>query len=178
MVKNESTTIRTTISVRRDLKRRMDKVKEPVNWSGLASEAFERKLAEIESKKENPIMSDVIERLRTSKRQAESEDYQHGWNLGQEWAEKYASAPELIRLEKWSSEPIYAVDEMCNAFTADELLAFSIHPEDQTRSGAKVFWECAIGPDELSQEKLSLPEFLRGFVEGAIDVWDKVKNQI
>ncbi|MHC4179286.1 MAG: hypothetical protein ACYSWU_17370 [Planctomycetota bacterium] len=37
----------TSISVPPDLKRRMDKVKEPVNWSAVACQAFEQKLAEI-----------------------------------------------------------------------------------------------------------------------------------
>ena len=55
---------RTTISVPLELKKRMDKVKEDVNWSALACRAFEQKLAEVASKKENKTMNDVITRLR------------------------------------------------------------------------------------------------------------------
>ena len=47
---------RTTISVPADLKGRMNKVKEDVNWSALACQAFQGKLAEIAAKKERKTM--------------------------------------------------------------------------------------------------------------------------
>ncbi len=40
---------RTNISLPRELKARMDQVKEPVNWSAVAGKAFEAKLLELES---------------------------------------------------------------------------------------------------------------------------------
>jgi hypothetical protein len=44
-----------------DLKRRMDKVKKAgVNWSQVASRAFEVKLGEIAAQKEKKAMSDVV----------------------------------------------------------------------------------------------------------------------
>ena len=54
---------RTSISVLRDLKKRMNKVKEPVNWSGIACRAFEIHLGDITAKKEHKKMSDVIMNL-------------------------------------------------------------------------------------------------------------------
>ena len=181
MAKSQTTTVRTTISVRRDLKRRMDKVKEPVNWSGLAADAFERKLAEIETKKENPAMSKVIERLRVSKRESESEDFQNGWNYGKEWAEECAEVSELKRLETWFddqnfNECRYEVNEG-NAFDAADCLAFVLCPHDQSRSGAQEFWNSAVG-DDVPRDDIARPEFLRGFVEGALNVWDKVQDQL
>jgi post-segregation antitoxin (ccd killing protein) len=44
-------TTRTTISVPRDLKDRMDAVGVAVNWSAVACRAFERRVAEIEKRK-------------------------------------------------------------------------------------------------------------------------------
>jgi hypothetical protein len=52
---------RTTITVPADLKRRMDAVKEEVNWSALAASAFEAKLAEIAKKKEIKKMVNYFE---------------------------------------------------------------------------------------------------------------------
>jgi hypothetical protein len=181
MVKSQATTIRTTISVRRDLKSRMDKVKEPVNWSGLAAEAFERKLAEIENKKENPEMSGVIERLRASKRESETQEYQTGWDAGKEWTEKYAEVSQLKRLEAWrddgsQDECRYEVSRG-NAFDAAEHLAFALCPGEKSCSEAREFWDCAVG-DDVPHDDIAQPEFLRGFVEGALDVWNKVKDQI
>jgi hypothetical protein len=185
MAKSQITTVRTTISVRRDLKRRMDKAEEPVNWSGLAAEAFERKLAEIETKKENPLMAEVIERLRVSKRESETQEFQTGWDQGKEWAEKHAEFPELERLANWRNDP--HVDQRGryeltspgrNAFGPAEHLAFTLQPEDQSRSGAQDFWNRAVKDDAESRENITKPEFLRGFVEGALDVWDKAKDQL
>ena len=183
MAKSQQTTIRTSISIRRDLKRRMDKVKEPVNWSALAAEAFERKLTEIQIKQENPEMSKVIERLRASQREAESELYQEGWSAGEDWAEKSAEAIELKRLEAWLSnrdfDPYRYENSETYAWSAADCLFFQLHPgDDNDRQSAGFFWECILRDDAESQSNLHEPEFLRGFVEGALDVWDKAKDRL
>ena len=47
------------------------------------------------------------------------------------------------------------------------------------RSDVDNFWENAIGGDGTDREDvLSQPEFLRGFCEGALDVWNDVKDQL
>jgi hypothetical protein len=183
MAKKGLGVIRTNVSIPADLKRRMEKAKEPVNWSALAAEAFERKLSELEIKKENPVMAGVIERLRASKQEAESQEYKTGWDAGKKWAEKYAEVPELRRLETWLDDSDIEqggrydlVFPEINAFDAAEHLAFAIRPDDQSRSGAKEFWENAV--DEALRDEIAQPECLRGFVEGAIDVWNKVKDQL
>ena len=68
MAKKTSNTARTTISIPRALKSRMDEVTENVNWSAVAARSFEDKLAEIISRKEIREMEEVVERLRASKR--------------------------------------------------------------------------------------------------------------
>jgi hypothetical protein len=138
-------------------------------------------MAEIENKEENPEMSGVIERLRASKQESETQEFQAGWDAGRAWAEKYAEVSELKRLEAWrddrsKDECRYEVPQG-NAFDAAEHLAFALCPGDQSHSGAREFWECAVG-DNVPHDDIAQPEFLRGFVEGALDVWDKVKDQI
>ena len=50
----KSNIYRLCLSVTKDLKRSMDKVAGQVNWSAVAAEAFEIKLAEIASAKDAP----------------------------------------------------------------------------------------------------------------------------
>jgi len=88
---------RTTISVPRDLKRRMDTVKEPVNWSAIACRGFEEIIAEIANKKEEKTMADVIQRLRTTKPDLL---YQQGQSDGRRWASERAEYEDLLRLEQ------------------------------------------------------------------------------
>jgi hypothetical protein len=88
---------RTTISVPRNLKRRMDAVKEGINWSAVACRAFEDKLAEIDTKKEEKTMAAVIQRLRATKPDAL---YQQGHEDGRRWASERAEYDDLVRLEQ------------------------------------------------------------------------------
>lgn len=88
---------RTTISVPRDLKRQMDAVKEPVNWSAIACRAFEEKLTEIATKKEEKTMFDIIQRLRTTKPDL---IYQQGQADGRRWASEQAQYEDLLSLEQ------------------------------------------------------------------------------
>jgi len=60
MGKKRPNTIRTTISVPRELKGRMDKVKEGVNWSALACQAFQTKLAELKDTEHNPAWDPAV----------------------------------------------------------------------------------------------------------------------
>src|SRR5438477_10267197 len=90
---------RTTISLPGNLKARMDRVKEPVNWSALACRAFEGKLAEIASRKECKAMTDVVERLRVSLRNEQGKSFNEGFGAGRKWAENLATAAQLKQLK-------------------------------------------------------------------------------
>ena len=186
MGKKGSSTIRTTVSIPRDLKRRMDKVAEDVNWSALACQAFQEKLAEIAARKEEKTMDDVVERLRASKRKMDSEEYQHGYENGRAWANDTAEAAELERLESLEeglkNQPVYGweffFDSQAHpnsAYSTAEDLYFALQPndqEDRDRDAAKDFWESAAGDSELSDS------YVRGFAEGALQVWRQVKPQL
>jgi hypothetical protein len=173
---------RTTISVPLDLKKRMDKVKEDVNWSALACQAFEGKLAEIAAKKETKTMEDVIQRLRGSLRQHESETYKEGYEFGQEWAQKTAEAGELKRLERaidqhqrnWE-ETFEVFEGQSGGVPARGWVYSLIWPADTEFDKEDDFWGAAIG-DDLSP--VDEPQFVRGFAEGAVDIWRQLKSRV
>ena len=168
-----------SVSVHPVLKTRMDKVKESVNWSAVACQAFEAKLNEIANQKETRDMSDVIERLRASKQEETSVQYNEGFELGQEWAKGTAGHAELLRLGeyeksvspgKWAS--LFSGDNQ-NDYGAGERLYSIIQPNDGDSGAAKWFWDTAIGEDvELTED------LVRGFAEGALDVWSEVEDKL
>ena len=137
---------RLNISVPQNLKKRMDKVREPVNWSALACEAFERELGEIASRKETKKMTDVIQRLRASRMKGDSESKRLGREAGQYWAKDRAEAHELERLKRLlagDSTTLKAIlQAQDGAYSPGEILFFTISPEnDKDRQSAKDFWE-------------------------------------
>src|SRR5262249_28953989 len=92
---------RMTVYIPDDLKARMDKTREEVNWSQLACAAFERQLCDIASRKARKDMDDVIERLRASKQSSGyGGRFKVGFDVGQEWARETAEASELENLER------------------------------------------------------------------------------
>jgi hypothetical protein len=172
---------RTTITVPADLKARMDEVDESVNWSAIAAQAFEQKLAEITKRRGAKDMKDVINRLRASKKQFVNDQYQAGYDAGQEWAKDSADAGELILLRQWKNSAgndwnaCFATGEN-DAYGACEKFVFTIWPEhDGDRQMAKEFWE-----NNASEGQSDHPEdtYVLGFAEGALAIWEEVEDQI
>jgi hypothetical protein len=177
---------RTTISVPADLKARMDKVEEPVNWSALACRAFESKLAEIAAKRETKSMSDVVERLRASMRSKESQAYKNGFKAGKSWAEQDAEVGELARLEEWKDsierepslpdwETYCTVPDPRQRQGVGVTMTETITGETLDRTGVRDWWEANMGYDS---GKVEDGTFVRGFVDGALDVWEAVKDEL
>jgi len=131
-------------------------------------------------------MRSVVERLRASKRQGETADHQAGYNLGKRWAEQSAEASELQHLEElrdgleaqpqddWDD---YFSEQEGSAYGTGENLFFAMNPEaDADRQAAKDFWESVAG-DSL-QQAANPRAFLKGFAEGALDLWLSVKDEL
>ncbi len=190
MSKKRKTVDRRMISIPPSLNDRMAKLPD-VNWSAIACAAFERKLGELAAQKEEKDMEDVIARLRASKAESDSKLYRDGFKLGESWARDHASVAELKQLAKlrdsvddsdWEGQ--FHTQEG-DAFSAADHLAFTIINEDGElgrgsycgREDSTQFWERATGLDQYDSN-LSDDEFLKGFAEGALDVWDQVKSQI
>jgi hypothetical protein len=174
-----------TIYLSDALKARMDAV-EGVNWSPLAARAFEHKLAEIITQKGAKHMDDVVARLRASKAKTGDAFTIRGREAGREWAKDHAEAIQLERLDaytegdfgigctwqEWLEDP--APED--SAFGNDHHLAeaLSENPESFDRADGDGFWEF-VG---ASDEERSSGSFLVGFVEGALEVWNEVKDKL
>jgi hypothetical protein len=184
---------RTTISVPRELKRQMDAVKEPVNWSAIACRAFEEKLAEIITKKEEKTMFAIIQRLRASKPDI---IYQQGQADGRRWASERAEYEDLLRLERlyeakragrdWEDFFDRGYDE---ASVGEHLIQVVYPPLSPgiCKIGGIVgdpegcscayndFWKSYVGEDA---SKIDNPSYIRGFAEGALTLWREVKDKL
>lgn len=175
---------RTTVSIPSDLKARMDAVTEPVNWSSVAARAFEEKLAEIASRKQEKNMSDVMQRLRASKLRGQDERTKAGHTAGVAWARSSAEVSQLESLsaflERLDGEPS-GRDEFfsdyygSSAFSTAERLFKKIEVneyEKNDRGAAAAFWKDVAGEEKLDDA------FLRGFAEGVESFWVEVRDQL
>jgi hypothetical protein len=174
---------RTTISVPSDLKTRMDRVKEPVNWSAIACRAFQDKLAEIASRKEIKTMTEVVERLRATLRNEEGKDFSHGYELGRKWAENAASATELKRMEKFQETSKTKSKQDWDTWFWPRgthhpwriLVGVIRNEKDVHPMTAQAFWQDIVAGSSVTSVD---GDFLRGFVQGAVDLWAQVKSQL
>ena len=131
-------------------------------------------------------MSDVVQRLRASKDQAGRESHKAGSKAGKNWAKDVAEVPQLQNLEQLrdscstSHEWGLQFDgESNSAYSTAERLAFGINPEmEGERNDAAGFWEIAVGDGPVVESNLADDEFMRGFAEGALDVWGEVKGKV
>ena len=172
---------RTTISISADLKRRMDRAGSGVNWSALAAQAFESKLADIAAKKEKKSMEDVIQRLRVSRAKTDEQSDEEGREAGQGWAKDFAEAIELERLEKTKLACGYDWGKLFDPRMSDcnpqVDFVHWIRPEAKDDSNAvESFWEEALGDDD--RDKADDPGFVFAFIEGALEVWGEVKGKL
>jgi len=162
-----------------DLKRRMDKAKS-VTWSHVACEAFERKLGELVAHKQEKKMEDVIQRLRASKLEGDSEAKQGGREAGREWATHTAEAGELTRLERYVKDcrevdPFIMTED--DGYRGAHVFVHVVVPEakddrDLMRETLEILFDTA------GQDEPPMDEFVQGFADGALDVWGEVKDKI
>ncbi len=168
-----------TIYVPDELKTRMDGEK-GVSWSPIACRAFEAKLAESITKRGTRNMQDVVARLRNSRTQRQNDETVAGRAAGQDWAKQRAEAHELERLEKlvYPSEgwEVLLIDTPNQAFSTAEIVFFAIFPDaNGDRRAAECFWTDESGFEDY---RSVTTDFVRGFGEGAIELWDSVKDQL
>jgi hypothetical protein len=173
--------IRMNISVPRELKARMD-AEEGVNWSAVASSAFEAKLLELASKKEVSDMDDVVARLKAAEEFEANEDYQAGFKAGQQWAKSTATPKQLRRLADYLEEGDEWWDVDSPGWNAPwgatgyfALAVLGLSDEEADRRAPDVFWEKALGD---GSERIWDADFFHGFGEGAADLWEKVADKL
>jgi hypothetical protein len=181
---------RVTISVPQALRERMEAVKGQVNWSAVATAAFEAKLLEIELSKKRGNMSkaDVVKRLKAAAAEDHREDYEDGKAAGRAWAAETATPKELRRLAEYIEQAEaetgnrvewWDVDHpgWMAPFGAPDYLVFAVRPKRaDERDAPAEFWEQAL--EEADRGRVWDSDFLRGFGEGAAEVWSEVRGEL
>ena len=166
---------RTTISIPDDLKARMDKVAEPVNWSDVARRAFEIELGNIAKRKQEKDMSAVIQRLKGSKLSHGKDVYREGRAYGEKWVKDIAEYAQLEKLSELGADNDFDFDPSgTTAYGNAENFVFLLFPEDEAnRQDCTNFWEELDDPSNRDD-----PEFLEGFAAGALDIYARVADQL
>lgn len=194
---------RTTITIPAPLKARMEAVGGQVNWSAVASEAFEKRLSELEQKAfpmtDMPNKDDALARLRSLKNKPEGQLRQRSdraFQLGQRWAMADAHPNELKRLEEfceqtaihqpfdqWKTEAHdrRGVKRVFRELTLKILGYDHLADMQSVRHEAAAFWQQRVGlPADARQRDPEWNDamFLSGFAQGALEFWTDVKNDL
>jgi hypothetical protein len=141
----------------------MDAVGDSINWSEVARPAIASAVATYEQRK-TKTMDTIVERLRASKQEAYSEDKTQGHEHGRTWAEEGAEYRDLQRLDKaWarSGSDGSPLDVLMHAIDADDLT-----PEERLNY---------LFDDERFDAS---DEYYESFIEGALELFHKVKNKL
>jgi hypothetical protein len=142
------------------MKERMDALGDRINWSEAAQRAFEREIAGATVTTGNS-MEQVIERLRVSKQEYLKSEGERGRKDGHEWACKFASYEDLMRVS--GADP----EQQKVAHQIDE--ALGLDPQEGTS-----FWM----NEEKGRIEYPSDEYAYGFWDAADDVFEEVKEII
>jgi hypothetical protein len=156
---------RINVSVPDSLKERMSALDDRVNWSEVAQTAFEREVAIRTFKGDD--MEDVIERLRSSKAEYETEARGDGLLHGQDWAKRIASFKDLRELAK--------VDFGSRNYEEFEMALFvdGALGRDTRNDPDESLWSDGDGDLDLP-----INSYVEAYVEGAKQIWDEVNGKI
>jgi hypothetical protein len=124
--------------------------------------------------------NDVMARLRAADEQDRGEAYRRGQEAGRGWACREARPNDLRRLEELdgagSDDMISVFDNGQNKGVAWGLYE-TLHPQEEPdRAAVGAYWESVLGGG--GQGLIDDADFARGFVEGALRVWDEVKDKL
>lgn len=108
----------------------------------------------------------VIKRLRELKQQERSKET--GVNDGRDWAAEVAEPWQLRRLARFAERRGVCEDLAHDLYAAVDLERNKDHDD---------FWAELVG-EEYVADRVSDTEYLNGFINGAIEVWDDVKDHI
>lgn len=168
---------RTTITVPCELKQRMKSVGDYVNWSAVACKAFDAKLQDLVQQEEVENLDQVVDRLRKlNAERTESETSKEGVEAGKHWAMNRATPAQLASLESFRDE--VSAPEWREMFQhrggVRKLTQCLMHGNEEThgRGGGRMFWR------QILDKKPDGPDFFAGFAEGAIEVWQAVKDRV
>jgi len=148
----------------------MDEVKDQVNWSAVARDAFEAKLSDIARSKELEMDDKAVTRLRQSKEAFQAKERESGKECGREWATNKADYEELVNLNRSLEDHGHDYDEWMSG--VDDPTAWIMSVIDGEPGGYNFHRD---EQDSLwGSIKDPGADFVAGFAEGAIEVFDKV----
>lgn len=172
-------TVRVSVSIPAELKQQMDAIGESVDWSAVASRAFRAEVANVSVQRHAETMKDTLARLKASKGKTGSAEFAAGREAGVKWARTSAAAPGLERLADYrdmSSNRAWhsGFDDLPHNSPACMLLMSIIFDEAHRygrvdRELAQEFWGSLPGIETAYPNG----DICRGFVEGALSVWDE-----
>jgi hypothetical protein len=167
-----------------DLKAEMDAVPEQVNWSAVAAEAFRRKLTLLQTERRKEPMVEVIKRMQAAEVLDADELYQEGRQAGDEWTRMHGTAKMLRRLDK-VLEQFDSIEHYVGvcANGMNEGSAVCIYRDLTGKRNGKAddapdFWENVVGLGADWREKADDERFAVGFVEAAMELWEKIEQQL
>ncbi len=158
-------------------------LKQPeINLSQVIAEVFRAKTRALSAQNGSKNMSNLIQRLKASKLARENAERADGVEAGRTWATEHAEFNELHNLSEWwdtaseDGRDVVLTTQETDAFGASHQLACVIRGECcRDRKDSDQFWEEAIGDDNGQRHS---DRFVRGFVEGALQVWNAVKDKL
>jgi hypothetical protein len=163
---------RMNISVPEDLKKQMDAIGERINWSGVAQRAFEKEILTMEARQQVEDIDGAVARLQASKAVAGESSAEFAKERGRKWAMTRATYPQLkaIGTATWD-------DDLDEGLAPDlGRWATSEHEnelcDDVDTRDARDFWEIQLDTQHPEVEAAY------GFLEGVLEVWEEVKDQI
>jgi hypothetical protein len=161
-----------TITVPPGVREQMDQVTEQVNWSAVAAEAFRRKVAEIKNRRTRTMTKEMVLKRLKAAGEADPKGFEAGRKCGRKWAEEKA-LPRYLRNIANDVEDAFIRDDP--EWTLRQCVKLgALITDDQ--SSALDFWQDAIGKD--GESLADYEDFARGFVAGAREVWEEVKDAL
>jgi|GEM_PF-3946631 len=183
--------VRVNISVPAELKQRMEALAEKtsVNWSQLACDAYEAKVAEQSGKVDEMTLDDLISRVRVSKKHTTDEKYRRGVELGKKWVTVSFGHEDFLRLEEFvTSQTEDDWKDLTNTKGSQKISARLLRMLDSggtLSEGAKSNWMADVPhisevgvPRGSSQDLRNSIPFLRGYCAGAMEIWSQIKDKI
>ncbi len=150
---------RINISVPDGLRERMSALDERVNWSEVAQTAFEREIIRHNFEVEN--MEQVIERLRVSKSEYETTEYERGRKDGHDWACRHATYADL--------KAVCDLDLEGTGLAAQVDAALGKNPRE-----GDSFWI----DEEAARMKYPSDRYVFGFWDAADDVFAAIEDKV
>ena len=171
--------VKMTISVPDELREDMDSLADPPVWSHVAAEAFRQAVNEAKAKQKVQNMQDVIDRMKAAKSEEESELDRTFRENGRRWAREQATPATLRRLEALDTNEI-------GCGFPDHLGWFGVvsgrlpDADEMDSSEHREFieeWICG-EIDWSDVDSDDTPACTIAFIEGALEVWDTVRDHV